>query len=523
MLTISVAVHNNWHLTKRFLASVLQFTKVPYRLVVTDNASTDETKDELEKMAAEERTRFPMEIVRKETNTGFSEPHRQAFSKADGEFFAVMNNDLEVCQGWAEEMLLPFQEDEKVVQVGLKRTCCALDNEGTGMPSNDEPEYMEASFMIVRAPVVRRLPGGLFDPIFRFAYYEDSDLSLRIRVAGFKIRAVDLPITHLGAATARIVRNVDLDGYKLRNKHVFQNRWGSYLKGRVTVRVAKDRIVVRRGGARGDVIMTTPVVRALRKKYPKSHIVISTACPDVYQGNPDINEVTVQGPPLRKTDLVYNLDMAYENRPDVHPMQSYADICDVKLEDWRPQLYPGDTSRILAEQRMPSGPRYAIIHPGIIPGWAGRQWPHQRFREVVAKLKTRGYKTIVIGSDGTPDVGSDLDYRNVAFAHMVALMERAQLFVGLDSMPFHVAQACDVPAVALFGCVDPELRIAPGARALGVVAKGVGCLGCHSWLPAPRTVTASCMRNTNACMENLLGDDVLEAVDKLTQNLASVV
>lgn len=519
MLTISVAVHNNWHLTKRFLESIFSFTTVPYRIVVTDNASTDETPAELTKLAAEEK----IELIRKDKNTGFSEPHRAAFEACQGDFFAVMNNDLVVCQGWAEEMLIEFEKDEKVAQVGLKRTCCALDNEGTGIPSNDEPEYLEASLMIVRVSAIRALKGGLFDPYFQFAYYEDSDLSLRIRAFGLKIKQVDLPITHLGAATARTVKDVDLAGYQLRNKHLFRHRWGDYLKGRVANRVAKDRIVVRRGGARGDVIMTTPIVRALRKKYPKAHIVVSTACTDVFANNPDVSEVTLQGPPFRQTDLVYNLDMAYENRPLIHPMEAYAEICDVKVEDWRPQLYAGDTARILAERRLPSGPKYAVIHPGMIPGWAGRQWPVQRFSDIVGKLKARGWKTVVIGDAGTPQVGADLDYRNIAFAHTVALMERAHMFVGLDSMPFHMAQACDVPAVGLFGCVTPELRIAPGARAVGVVAKGVGCIGCHTWLPGPRTVTNSCIRNTNACMEKLTGDEVLEAIDRLTQSCYPVV
>ncbi len=196
MLTISVAVHNNWHLTKKFLESIFNLTTVPYRLVVTDNASTDETTEALRALAAEEK----IELVRNEKNLGFSEPHRRAFATCPGEFFAVLNNDLVVCQGWAEEMLVEFQKDEKVVQVGLKRSCCALDNEGTGGPGEDV-EYLEASFMIVRAPEIRLLRGGLFDPMYQFAYYEDSDLSLRIRQAGLKLAAVDLPITHLGAAT----------------------------------------------------------------------------------------------------------------------------------------------------------------------------------------------------------------------------------------------------------------------------------------------------------------------------------
>lgn len=510
LLTISVVVHNNALLTKNCIESILRYTDVPYRLVVTDNDSTDDTKGMLLRYAAEEK----LELLTNAKNLGFSVPHRNVFANCDTEYFCALNNDLEVCKGWAQRMLSEFDMDPLVAEVGIKNACIALDDDGNGMPGH-EAEYVEGSCAVVRVSAIRKLAGGLFDPEFRFAYYEDSDLSLRIRKAGLKIAVVDLPIVHVGAATSKIVKNADIEGFKLRNKHVFLDRWGSYLKGRIQKRVNRDRIVVKRAGARGDVIMATPVVRALRALYPKSVIVVSTACPDVFAGNPDVNDVLMPGAPLRPTDLILNLDMAYEARPMVHAMQAYADVCGVTLKDWKPCLFPTDTARIVAEQRLPYGPRYAIIHPGLIPGWVGRQWQPARFVPVVEALRSVGYKTVMVGGDETPAVKADIEFRGLAFSHLIGLMERAALFVGLDSMPFHVAQACGTPAVAIFGCVDPALRIVPGSRTIGVTAEGVGCLGCHNWLPAPRTVTNSCVRGKEHCMDKLGPADVIAAIQKL--------
>lgn len=512
-LTISIAVHNNRELTRRCIESILKYTDISYRLVVTENASTDGTREMLYDYAARE----VLELRAKEQNTGFSRPHNEVFAGCESDYFCVLNNDLEVCPRWASTMLQEFDKDPKVAEVGIKGTCIALDEDGNGVPGH-EAEYVEGSCAMVKTAMIRgHLEAGLFDPVLRFAYYEDSDLSLRIRKAGLRIALVDIPIFHQGGATARIVKGVDIEGYKIRNKHIFLDRWGSYLKSRVEKRVTKDRIVVRRGGARGDVILTTPIVRALRKLYPKSVIVVSTVCTDVYSGNPDVNEVSMQGVPLKATDLTYNLDMAYENRPMVHAIQAYADVVGIKVDDWKPALYPTDTARIVAEQRMPEGPKYALIHPGLIPGWVGRQWPALRFVNVVEALKARRYRTVMIGDEGTPGIRTDLEYRNIPFTHLVALMERASLFVGLDSMPFHVAQACGIPAVAIFGSVDPALRIIPGSKSIGVVAGDVGCLGCHNWLPAPRTVTNSCIRGKEHCMDKLDPADVIAAIDTLEQ------
>jgi ADP-heptose:LPS heptosyltransferase len=120
-----------------------------------------------------------------------------------------------------------------------------------------------------------------------------------------------------------------------------------------------------------------------------------------------------------------------------------------------------------------------------------------------------------VGGEDSPGIRTDLEFRNIPFTHLVGLMERAALFVGLDSMPFHVAQACGVPSVAIFGCVDPALRIIPGSSAIGVTAEQVGCLGCHHWLPSPRVVTNACVRGKDYCMDKLDPTDVIAAVRQL--------
>lgn len=512
-LTVSVVVHQNLVLTQKCIESIFRHTTIPYQLIVTDNASSDGTFEWLSS-AMKPGSAEAVSIRRNDKNLGFPEPHNKAFSSTDADVFCVLNNDLEVVPGWAEAMLAEFEKDALVAQVGIKRSCSVLDEYGNGSPTNDAPEYVEASCMMVRAAVVRNLPGGLFDPLYRFAYYEDSDLSLRLKRVGYRVSLVNLPIMHIGSATTKIVKGVDLEGYRLRNKHIFLDRWGSYLKGRVALRITKDRIVVRRAGARGDVIMTVPVVRALRKAYPKAHIVISTVCPEVYDQNPDVSEITLQGTPLRQSDLTFNLDMAYESRPMVHPIQAYADICGVAIEDWTPKLYPTVVARTVALQRLPDGPRYALIHPGIIPGWVGRQWAPLKFTPVVAELRKRGYKTVTIGGEDAPKIGTDLEFRNIPFTHFVALMERASLFLGLDSMPFHVAQACRIPAVGIFGAVDPELRIVPGGQAIGVTA-GMGCSGCLHYLPGPKTALTACPRGEDYCMTRLTPEQVIEGIDQV--------
>lgn len=521
LLTISICAHNSLENTRRCMESLIKHTVgVKYKVIFTDNASSDDTVKYIKSL----REGCEIDLVENDKNLGFIGPQNAAFEKCRSKYFLVLNNDVTVCKDWVRKMLGEFENDPKVVSCGVKNTCIALNDAGVGVPGH-LPEYVEGSCMLVDAEAIRNLPGGLFDPVYRFGYFEDSDLGLRIRRAGHKLAVVDIPVIHIGGATSRVVKNVDLEGYKIRNRHIFMSRWGDYLKERSVKPISTDRIVVRRGGAHGDVILATPILRALRTMYPMSQIHVQTTCVNVLQGNPDITSAALMIP-KKDGDYLIDLDMAYEKTPNKHIVKAYAEIAGVELpdpEDWRPRLYPTDSARTVARQRMPAGKKYAVIHPGLIGGWVGRQWPINRFHEVSKALGAAGYTTVLVGATTTPQIGTHMDFRNLPLTHFAALMELASLFVGLDSMPFHVAQAFKIPSVVIFGSIEPSLRIIPGWPVIPVTADGVACLGCHHWLPAPRTCTNQCLRGTNACMENIGAEKVIAAISKLEQFSPSAV
>jgi ADP-heptose:LPS heptosyltransferase/GT2 family glycosyltransferase len=520
ILTISIAAHNALEYTQRCLESIKKHTSgFPFKIVFSDNASTDDTVKYVRAMQEE----LPIEIVENQKNLGFIDVHNAAFAKCDTKYFLVLNNDITMCAGWLGKMMAEFEKDPAVVSCGVKNTCIALNDKGLGVPGK-VPEYIEGSCMLVEVASIRKLEGGLFDTLYKFGYYEDSDLGLRIRKAGMRIAVVDIPVIHVGGATSRTVKGIDLDGYKIRNRHLFVNRWGDYLKNRSVKPISKDRIVIKRAGAQGDVILATPIMRALRVMYPMSVISVQTTCTDVLLNNPDINEAAFMVP-QKDGDYVIDLDLAYERVPGKHIVEAYADAANIRLasaEDWRPRVFTIPTARTVAAQRMPTPRQYAVIHPGLIRGWVGRQWPLKRFTEVAKALETLGYITVLVGSVDTPAIGTHLDFRSLPFVHLVALIERASLFVGLDSMPFHVAQALGIKSVALFGSVDPALRVIPGGPVVPVVAAEVACLGCHHWQSAPRTCTAHCLRGTDACMEKITVDQVVNAIMEIESKKASI-
>ncbi len=102
-----------------------------------------------------------------------------------------------------------------------------------------------------------------------------------------------------------------------------------------------------------------------------------------------------------------------------------------------------------------------VLAPG--GGWVGKQWPAERYGAVAKELRAKGFD-VVVNSAHEEDAlaakvvaASEGAARTVVsgIAGLVALLRRADLFVGGDSGPTHLAAALAVPTVALFGPTDP--------------------------------------------------------------------
>jgi heptosyltransferase-3 len=99
---------------------------------------------------------------------------------------------------------------------------------------------------------------------------------------------------------------------------------------------------------------------------------------------------------------------------------------------------------------------YAVLHP--FASEPGKTWPAEGFLAVAKHLRDKaGLEPVFLvgpGDDPTafPGFGS---VRNAPLAEVKSLMAGAQLFIGNDSGPAHIAAAFGVPVVVLFGPSDP--------------------------------------------------------------------
>ncbi len=213
-----------------------------------------------------------------------------------------------------------------------------------------------------------------------------------------------------------------------------------------------------RAGAIGDVLMTTPAVRALRKRYPEAHIRYVTLNPDLLLNNPDIDEISpVNHPADKKVYFEYPLAKGYPDMPlERHIAHEFAECCGIELESVRGIIRFTDDELSYARSiiRKFNGLPTATIH--IRAGWSPyKEWSFDNWQRLVDHFFGR-LVFIQIGAKNEPPLKNAVSMVGIMNIRLAAAcVSETDIFVGIDSFPNHVAGALAKPAVVLFGSTSP--------------------------------------------------------------------
>ena len=152
---------------------------------------------------------------------------------------------------------------------------------------------------------------------------------------------------------------------------------------------------------------------------------------------------------------------------------------------------------------------YVVLAPTA--RWASKQWPIERWIELVKPLKTRGFSEIVVlGGPGEeeqvrPMAAAGIDLINLTgqttIGQTMAVIGGAGLVIANDSAPLHMAVGFDRPCVGLFGPTNPDL-VGP-----------YGCLDSVACGDRDAARTANYRDGGRELMEKISGEMVLERAD----------
>jgi heptosyltransferase-3 len=276
----------------------------------------------------------------------------------------------------------------------------------------------------------------------------------------------------------------------------------------------KSRILVIALRRLGDVLLTTPLIRSVRRAWPSSIIdaLVFEDTAGILEGNPDIDGIVTMptGPSASQSlalasrlwrnyalaistqagdrptffaavagkvrvALIENsakgkfkkrfLDYQVDYEPGVHRVEEILRFADaLGIPRVGEVVCPQSES---APQLLFGSGGYAVIHPA--PFYRYKQWSNEGWRELAAAFAQRGLSVVVTGGKSqaekralddiwTPDAPpvSRLDGR-LSWGQLAGMLAKAKVFVGPDTSVTHLAAASGCPTVAVFGPTDPRL------------------------------------------------------------------
>lgn len=306
------------------------------------------------------------------------------------------------------------------------------------------------------------------------------------------------------------------------------------------------RILVIRGGAIGDFVLTLPAINLLRDRFPAAHLeilgykhIVALAEKRFYaDASRSIEYAALASFFARGAELPsdladyfqsFDLVVSYLFDPDgifetnlkrcgvdsflacsskitgdEHAAAQLARPLaqlDLRLSNRAAKLYPNDLDRSFAASFLQSR-RPIAIHPGS--GSVTKNWPGSNWRNLGQRLLSAGIadRLLLVGGEADAEVlteiksafGTSVQFaENLPLPQLAAVLEKCALFLGHDSGISHIAAAVGIPCVLLFGPTDPAV-----------------------WAPANEDV--SVLRPRSARVADLTLESVLETAASRARN-----
>ncbi len=315
------------------------------------------------------------------------------------------------------------------------------------------------------------------------------------------------------------------------------------------------RILIIRPGGIGDAVLSIPLIKEIRQKYPnavmdvlaeKRNGALYKACTEVdhtfwYDKPGDLwkvlrteydviidteqwhrlsaviasvvkSKMTI-GYATNERKMLFTHPVTYSHND--HEIESFFHLTEPLTHTKehciasRYLILPEGTSRSIDHYLVTlEGRKFITVFPG--GSIAAKQWGADNFHEVAKRLALRGFGIIIVGDSGDRKTG-DRIVKDIASAanlcgelsllKTAAVLDKTSLLISGDSGIMHLASALGIPVVALFGPSNAK-KWAPRSKGTVVVSKAYACSPCSKYGYTPR-----CKKNV-VCIRNISIEEV---------------
>ncbi len=323
------------------------------------------------------------------------------------------------------------------------------------------------------------------------------------------------------------------------------------------------RILVIRFSSLGDILLTTPFLRILHKKYPSAKIdfLIKNSFVDAIKYNPNISEVfswqteneiktIVAELKLNDYDFVINLQNNFKSKKIVKKLgkKSFSFVKPnikkfllvqfklnlLKAEKSIPERYvevipelemDGNGLELFLPENINSGLSIDKTIIGFAPGafHYTKRWTIEYYAALGNMLAEEGFTIAIFGGKSDIEICNNLhnkiknsvDLSNDNQLFQTAIdMKKCKLIVCNDSGLMHTATAVRVPVVSIFGSTVQEFGFAPfGVKSLIIENNNLSCRPCS------HIGKSTCKKKHFECMTKLTPQMVYKNIENFMSKL----
>ena len=333
-----------------------------------------------------------------------------------------------------------------------------------------------------------------------------------------------------------------------------------------------NKILVIQTAFPGDLILTTPLLAAVKNYYPESSlaVLVTPQTQELLGNNPHLNQIIVYDKKkgeveefltvLRKLKAE-KLDLAlvphrsfrsallaylscpkrvgfdtsagsflftniikYQN--DKHEIErnlSLLNFTGLNPEAVWPEIHPASddfsqTEVWLKQSGMNFDDEIVCIAPGSV--WATKRWLPEGFAQVADWLAMNGqHKVVLVGSNDDAELAEEISDRcssrpvnacgKLSWLESAALISKSKAVLSNDSAPMHLAVAMKTPVVAIFGSTVPEFGFYPYGKRNQIVQKELYCRPCGIH------GKKRCPEGHFRCMKEISADEVCQGLSRI--------
>lgn len=133
-------------------------------------------------------------------------------------------------------------------------------------------------------------------------------------------------------------------------------------------------------------------------------------------------------------------------------------------------VLPMEPEHELWADREIGNQRFCLLAPSA--GWRAKEWPPERYGDVARELGRLGYSVLVNATGRGDDTalavakasGGNASILPCSVGELIATVRRAELVIGGDTGPVHLAAALEHPVIGIYGPTSPERNGPWGTR-----------------------------------------------------------